>query len=251
MPGLPDMSRCRNNVCNKNQKLKSNHNAVPRCCTGETRRERERERAVCEGLQGRLQFQQPGLGLVHPARPPLHIPGQLHRPSHDRHTHNSPARVGPRLACLSRPGPGQQMSAHWRQVLPPARMASTAIADATGPSAVKTRPAMISDFKSSVHILNPLHMYNVHAVTVQAFQEIKTFTVQAFQEIKSLKRFRGATRNGEYYHDMMACDGSSKPDSEFVQVQVARCNKISSLESPKIFSCGLRLYRPWKTLSGC
>jgi HJR/Mrr/RecB family endonuclease len=85
-------------------------------------------------------------------------------------------------------------------------------------------------------------MYNVHAVTVQAFQEIKTFTVQAFQEIKSLKRFRGATRNGEYYHDMMACDGSSKPDSEFVQVQVARCNKISSLESPKIFSCGLRLY---------
>ena len=70
--------------------------------------------------------------------------------------------------------------------------------------------------------------------TVQAFQEIKTFTVQAFQEIKSLKRFRGATRNGEYYHDMMACDGSSKPDSEFVQVQVARCHKISSLESPKI-----------------
>ena len=119
------------------------------------------------------------------------------------------------------------------------------------PSAVKTRPAMISDFKSSVHILNPLHMYNVHAVTVQAFQEIKTFTVQAFQEIKSLKRFRGATRNGEYYHDMMACDGSSKPDSEFVQVQVARCHKISSLESPKIFSCGLRLYGPWKTLSGC
>ena len=29
------------------------------------------------------------------------------------------------------------------------------------PSAVKTRPFMISDFKSSVHILNLLHMYNV------------------------------------------------------------------------------------------
>ncbi len=37
---------------------------------------------------------------------------------------------------------------------------------------------------------------------------------------------------------MMACDGSSKP--EFVQVQVARCHKISSLESPKIFSKFLR-----------
>jgi hypothetical protein len=70
---------------------------------------------------------------------------------------------------------------------------------------------MISDFKSSVHILNLLHMYNVHGSSISLSQEIKTFTVQAFQEIKSLKRFRGATRNGEYYHDMMACDGSSKP----------------------------------------
>jgi hypothetical protein len=183
LPGLPDMSRCQNNVCNKNQKLKSYHNAVLHG------RERERERA-CR-VRG-------------PARPPA-VPA-----------------AGPR-PCP----PGPSTAAHPGTAAPPI------------------------DFKSSVHILNPLHMYNVHAVTVQAFQEIKTFTVQAFQEIKSLKRFRGATRNGEYYHDMMACDGSSKPDSEFVQVQVARCNKISSLESPKIFSCGLRLYRPWKTLSGC
>ena len=28
LPGLPDMSRCQNNACNKNQKLKSYHNAV-------------------------------------------------------------------------------------------------------------------------------------------------------------------------------------------------------------------------------
>ena len=28
LPGLPDMSWCQNNVCNKNQKLKSYHNAV-------------------------------------------------------------------------------------------------------------------------------------------------------------------------------------------------------------------------------
>jgi hypothetical protein len=28
LPGLPDMSRCQNNVCNKNQKVKSYHNAV-------------------------------------------------------------------------------------------------------------------------------------------------------------------------------------------------------------------------------
>ena len=153
MPGLPDMSRCQNNVCNKNQKLKSYHNAVTVLHGRE--RERERERAVCEGLQGRLQFQQPGLGLVHPARPPLHIPGQLHRPSHDRHTHNSP-RVGPRLACLSgrdqdnrcRPT-GDRFYREWR------------LQRLLMPSAVKTRPAMISDFKSSVHILNLLHMYNV------------------------------------------------------------------------------------------
>ena len=41
LPGLPDMSRCQNNVCNKNQKLKSNHNAV----LHERDSERERERA--------------------------------------------------------------------------------------------------------------------------------------------------------------------------------------------------------------
>ena len=156
-------------------------------------------------------------------------------------------RVGPRLACLQVSGrdqdnrcrpTGDRFYREWR------------LQRLLMPSAVKTRPAMISDFKSSVHILNLLHMYNVHGSSISGNQN---FTVQAFQEIKSLARFRGATRNGEYYHDMMACDGSSKPDSEFFQVQVARCHKISSLESPKIFSCGLRLYGPWKSLSlaGC
>ena len=41
LPGLPDMSRCQNNVCNKNQKLKSYHNAVLHG------RERERESVPC------------------------------------------------------------------------------------------------------------------------------------------------------------------------------------------------------------
>ena len=58
LPGLPDMSRCQNNVCNKNQKLKSYHNAVLHG------RERERERA-CR-VQG-------------PARPPS-VPAAGPRP---------------------------------------------------------------------------------------------------------------------------------------------------------------------------
>ena len=107
------------------------------------------------------------------------------------------------------------------------------------PSAVKTRPAMISDFKSSVNILNLLHMYNVlvHGSSISGNQNFHGSSISGNQKFKALPE--GATRNGEYYHDMMACDGSSKPDSEFVQDQVARCHKISSLESPKIFSCGL------------
>ena len=74
--------------------------------------------------------------------------------------------------CLPfRPGPlaEQQMSAHWRQVLP--RMASTAIADAI----CGENSAMISDFKSSVHILNLLHMYNVlvHGSSISGNQKFK------------------------------------------------------------------------------
>jgi hypothetical protein len=65
---------------------------------------------------------------------------------------------------------------------------------------------------------------------MSAMEEWYTMEIMALDA--GAARLRGATRNGEYYHDMMACDGSSKP--EFVQVQVARCHKISSLESPKI-----------------
>jgi len=50
---------------------------------------------------------------------------------------------------------------------------------------------------------------------MSAMEERYTMVIMALDA----GRLRGATRNGEYYHDMMACDGSSKP--EFVQVQVA------------------------------
>ena len=122
LPGLPDMSRCQNNVCNKNQKLKSYHNAVLHG------RERERERA-CR-VQGPARPPSvPAAGpRPCPPGPSTAAPPGTAAPPIPRQTHTQQPQSRAQTCLPFRPGPRLQMSAHWRQILP--RMASTAIADA-------------------------------------------------------------------------------------------------------------------------